>query len=81
VPDVARRHRRDQYRLAIGGDDGRATLRGIPPGAYKLFAWEDLEANAYLNSDFIGAYENLGTPVNITSGDNPALSARLIPKD
>jgi len=81
VPDVARRYRRDQYRIAISGDDGRATLRGIPPGRYRLFAWEDLEPNAYLNSDFVQAYESFGAPVNIISGDNLPVSARLIPKE
>jgi hypothetical protein len=31
VPDAARRDRREQYRIAIAGDDGQAVLRGIPP--------------------------------------------------
>jgi hypothetical protein len=81
VPDSARRHRREQYRLATSGDDGQATLRGIPPGSYKLFAWEALEPNAYLNSDYLQAYEAFGVPVSIASGDNPSVSARLIPKE
>ena len=38
VPDVTRRSRREQYRIAVTGGDGRAILRGIPPGSYKLFA-------------------------------------------
>jgi hypothetical protein len=80
VPDVARRSRREYYRLATSGEDGQAIVRGIPPGSYKLFAWENLEANAYLNSDYLQTYEAFGVPVNIASGDNPPVSARLIPK-
>jgi hypothetical protein len=81
VPDGARRDRRDQYRLAASGEDGQTTLRGIPPGRYKLFAWENLEANAYLNSDYMQAYEAFGVPVNITSGENLPVSVRWIPKE
>jgi Carboxypeptidase regulatory-like domain len=81
VPDMKRRDRREQYRVATSGEDGLASIRGIPPGTYKLFAWEHLEPNAYLNSDYLQAYEAFGVPVNIASGDNPAVSVRLIPKE
>jgi hypothetical protein len=81
VPDATRRHRREQYRVATSGEDGKAILRGIPPGNYKLFAWENLEPNAYLNSDYLLGYETLGLPVNITRGENPPVSVRLIPKE
>jgi hypothetical protein len=81
VPDATLRGRRDQYRIAASGGDGLASLRGIPPGSYTLFAWEDLEPNAYLNSDYLQAYEAFGVQVKIASGDNPPVSARLIPKE
>jgi hypothetical protein len=81
VPDVTRRSRREQFRLAISGEDGKALLGGIPPGSYKLFAWEYLEPNAYLNSGYLQAYEAFGVPVTIASGDNPPISTRLIPRE
>lgn len=80
VPDGERRERRDQYRLADSGDDGQASLRGIPPGSYKLLAWEELEPNAYLNPDYLRGYEDLGVPVKIASGDNKPVSVRVIPR-
>ena len=80
VPDTARRGRREQYRVATAGEDGQAILRGIPPGNYKLFAWEELEENAYLNSDYLRAYEPLGVAVSIVAGDNRAVPVRVIPK-
>ena len=79
VPDAARRARRDQYRVATPDDDGQATFRGIPPGRYKLFAWKDLEPNAYLNADYFQNYEDRGLPVTIVSGGNPPISARVLP--
>jgi hypothetical protein len=81
VPDAARRGRREQYRVAAAGDDGRATIRGIPPGNYKIFAWEDLEPNAYLNADYLQIYEDRGVPMRISPGDNAPVAVRMIRKE
>jgi hypothetical protein len=81
VPDNARRDRRDQYRILTADDDGQATFRGIPPGAYKLFSWESVEPNGYLNADYLRSYESFGVPVYIMAGDNPPMTVRWIPKD
>jgi protocatechuate 3,4-dioxygenase beta subunit len=81
VPEMARRSRRELYRLATSGEDGRAMFRGIPPGNYKLFAWEHVEPYAYLNSNFLLRYEDSGVRLSIASGDNPPAAVRLIPKD
>jgi hypothetical protein len=40
-----------------------------------------VEANAYLNPDYLQAYEAFGVPVNIGSGDNPRVATQLIPKE
>jgi hypothetical protein len=79
VPEPVHRTRREQHRVAASDDNGQATLRGIPPGIYKLFAWEKLEPNAYLNADYLRQYEDLGMPVKISSGVNPPVTVRLIP--
>jgi Carboxypeptidase regulatory-like domain len=75
VPDVTRRHRPDQYRAAISGADGSFSMGGIPPGEYKVFAWESIETNAWLNADFMRPYEELGTPAAI--GANAKIPAQL----
>ena len=81
VPDIARRYRPDQYRVAIAGTDGQAVIRGIPPGNYKVFAWDNLEPNAYMNSEYVRRYEDLGVPVRIAPGENSAISVRAITQD
>ena len=81
APDGERRSHREQYRVVTSGEDGQAIVRGIAPGSYKLFAWERLEPNAYLNSDYMRSYEASGVPVNIASGDNRPVSIRMIPKE
>jgi protocatechuate 3,4-dioxygenase beta subunit len=81
VPEMVRRHRREEYRISTSDDTGAVDLRGIRPGRYKLFAWETLEPNAYLNGDFVRRYEDLGTPVEIAAGANAPVAVRLIPNE
>jgi hypothetical protein len=75
VPDPTRRHRPDQYRDATAGKDGRFAIEGIPPGEYKIFAWESIEKNAWINADFMRSYEELGAAVTI--GANAKVPAQL----
>jgi hypothetical protein len=79
VPTSVSRFRFDRYRTAVTGDDGQFSIRGIAPGDYKLFAWENLEPNAHLNVDFMRQYESMGMPVRIEPNGSAAVSLRLIP--
>jgi len=78
VPGEPRRHRPDQYRSAISAEDGKFSLRGIPPGDYKLFAWQFIETNAYLNREFMRHYDVFGKVVTVVAGDNESIELRLI---
>ena len=81
VPEGDARLRPDRYRTALSGLDGSFTLRGIVPGDYRLFGWDDLESNAHLNADFMGAYIELGTPVRVEPNQNASISLKLIESD
>ena len=65
VPDSPLRNSGMHYRSAISDINGRFELRGIAPGDYHLFAWEDLPGAAYLSAEFMRKYEENGTPVHI----------------
>jgi len=79
VPDKTRRHRPDQYRIVTSGVDGKFSIRGIPPGEYKIFAWESVEPNAYMNPDFILNYEELGAIATVGPGEKLPAQVRVIP--
>src|SRR5262249_51827842 len=48
IPDRLR-NRSDLFKTATSGANGRFTMRGITPGDYKLFAWEDIEPFSYFD--------------------------------
>ncbi|HEX4997464.1 MAG TPA: carboxypeptidase-like regulatory domain-containing protein [Terriglobia bacterium] len=80
APDPKRRNRAEQYRMIVADDVGNFVIRGIPPGAYSLFAWRRMEPNAYLNRDFLSSYEGDGSPILIQAGENKPAGLRVIPE-
>jgi hypothetical protein len=54
-----------RFKQATTDDDGRYLIRGIAPGAYTIFAWENVYSNAWLNSRYFAHYENHGKPITI----------------
>lgn len=75
IPDSARRQRFELYRTATTDASGRATLTGIAPGNYTLFAWQDIEPNAWQNADALRPFEDRGATVTI--GENAKASATI----
>jgi hypothetical protein len=78
IPDRDR-DRQDLYRTATSDQEGRFTLRGITPGDYRVFAWEDLEPFSYFDSAMLGQYEAAGKPVRIQESSAETVEVRIIP--
>jgi len=78
IPD-RRRDRTDLYKTATTDETGHFTIRGIPPGDYKVFAWDGLEEFGYYDSDLIRLFEQKGTPVRIVESAKESLEMRIIP--
>jgi hypothetical protein len=68
TPDL--RRRLDLYRNITSDAEGNFQLTTIPPGNYKLFAWEYAPTGSWQHSDFIRTYENSGQIVRIAPGAN-----------
>src|SRR5688572_21745847 len=65
VPDAPYRNAVVLYRSDISVFDGKFVLRGVAPGAYRVFAFTDLPGVAYRNPEFLMKYETRGTPIKI----------------
>jgi len=77
VPD--QRDRQDLYKTAATDQDGRFTFRGITPGDYRIFAWEDIEPFAYYDPAVVKQYEALGKAVRVQESSSESAEVRLIP--
>jgi beta-lactamase regulating signal transducer with metallopeptidase domain/protocatechuate 3,4-dioxygenase beta subunit len=71
------RGRFDLYRVSNSGGDGRFRMRAIPPGEYRLFAWEYVEDGAWFDAAFMRGRESGGRAVRINEGSNPDISLTM----
>jgi hypothetical protein len=77
VPQDARR--KDLYKVATADQYGQFSMRGLAPGSYSVFAWEDLPSGAYLDPVFVNQYRDRGFAINVQQGAQAQARPRLIP--
>jgi hypothetical protein len=75
VPEPGLRVRPDRFYQAATDQNGRYQLKNVAPGDYKLFAWEDIEPDAWFDPDFLREIEARGEPVKLSAKGHE--SARL----
>lgn len=68
VPEGKRRSQFSYYRVSTVDKSNQFSLRAIPPGEYKIFAWVGIERREFMNPDFLRAYENQGRSVKLEDG-------------
>jgi hypothetical protein len=66
VPNV--RQRTELYRAATTDPAGRFRFDKVPPGDYKVFAWTEVETDAWYDTEFMKTYENRGVALSVRDG-------------
>ncbi len=78
VPEGSRRKRPSLFRTATADQYGRFNLRSVPPGDYKVFAWDSMEAGAYQDAEFLRPFEDRGQPVRVNESSQSTVEAQVI---
>ena len=81
VPDAPRRDRQDLYSSKQTKPDGTFTMLGLPPGDFKLFAFEDPDPDLQSDPSVLQPYETKGQSVHIEDGHSQSVELELIPAD
>jgi hypothetical protein len=81
VPEGIRRGRTDLFKTAVTDATGRFRLRGLTPGSYEVFAWEEIESGAWQDPDIVRSYTGLGRVVRIAEGTRASVEVTLITGD
>jgi hypothetical protein len=77
IPD-AQRDRRELYKTAITDQNGKVSLRGVTPGDYRLFAWEDIEPYSYFDPEVLKQYEQQGKLVHVKESAAEQVEMKII---
>jgi hypothetical protein len=65
VPDPPLRSHEELYSSKRSDSLGRFSMLGLPPGDFKVFAWESVDGINYDDPETIKLYENRGTRMHI----------------
>jgi len=80
IPDQ-HRDRTDLFKTVLTDQNGRFSFRGVPPGDYKIFAWEAIEQFSYYDSDVVQRFESKGKPIHVNESDKANAEVKIIPAD
>ena len=69
VPDAAHRTQDRLYKSQTTDQYGRFDLRGITPGDYKLFSWEQAESGSWEDPEFLKPFEDKGEKITMQEGE------------
>ena len=78
VPPIHLRNDQTAYSTVRTDRNGGYSLTGVRPARYDVFAFQEIEDRAWLNTEFLGPYLNFGTPLNIRPGDTRRLDLEVI---
>ena len=79
VPEEKYRKLSDRFALGSTDQNGRFTIRGVAPGSYTLYAWQDLEEGVWRDADFLRSQAENGTAVRIEEGSHQQVELKLSP--
>ena len=62
----------------LSGADGAFHLAAVPPGDYKLLAWDDVSPDDFENPEFVKGFDSQAVAVKLPASAGVAVSARVI---
>src|SRR5207249_7557973 len=63
------------------GPGGAFQIKAVPPGDYKLMAWDDVARDDLENPEFIKRFENQATAIKLSPSGTAAVSVRVIAQE
>jgi hypothetical protein len=70
-----------RYRTADTDQNGHFVVKGVAPGEYKIYAWEDIEEGAYQDPEFMKPHESDGQAVSIKEKAHETVQLKVIPAE
>jgi len=80
VPEGPSRGRLDLYKSAATDASGNFRITRVPPGDYKVFAWEEAEDNAWTDPEFLRPEEGRGKSLRVGAGRSESVNVTVIRK-
>jgi hypothetical protein len=80
MPTFALRQQSNLYQTVQTNSEGHYSIDNIPPGVYKLFAWDDVPDRAWFDAEFMRDFESQGREITIHESAMDMLDIPVIPR-
>jgi hypothetical protein len=81
IPDAEHRSITWMYKNANTDQNGHFTIKGVRPGEYKIYAWEDLEPGAQQDPDFVKPHESAAEAVSVKESSHETVQLKVVPAE
>ena len=81
VPDPSLRTQFDLYQRGESDANGHFTLRGIKPGSYSFYAWNNLDDESYMDPEFLARFENARTDLTLKPQEHQKVELKMLSTD
>ena len=78
VPELSRRENYQLYKTQTTDQYGHFDLRGIAPGDYKVFSWEEVEPDSWQDPEFLKPFEDQGQVITLHDDDRNTVKVTAI---
>ncbi len=78
IPETAFRSRADRYFVESTDAQGHFTMKDLPPGNYTIFAWDDVEPDAWFDPEFLRPIESRGEAIKIEPKTQTSVKLHLM---
>lgn len=78
IPEGKRRESDRWYQSTSTDQYGNYTLKNVAPGEYRLYAFDTVEFQAYMDPEWLKPFESKGEKVSIEENAKPSVQLKLI---
>jgi protocatechuate 3,4-dioxygenase beta subunit len=78
VPNDPRRSQHGLYKTQTTDQYGHFVVKGIAPGDYRLFSWDEVEEGAWEDAEFLKPFEEKGEKVTVEESDSKTVNLKNI---
>jgi hypothetical protein len=79
VPEEKYRKLPDHFAIGATDQNGRFTIRGLAPGNYLLYAWQNVDESVYRDPDFLKSQEANGLAAKVEENSHQQVELKVSP--
>jgi hypothetical protein len=78
IPDDANRKQKRLFQSMRSRPNGKFEFRGVAPGDYQLFSWDNIEEHEWDDPEFLKPFKTKGVAISVAEGDAKSVDLTVI---